>query len=59
MSELKNDVAAYYEWAEKQEDPGVHYGVSFHLFQVQSAIDQLNSYIQRNITGKAPKNQKP
>ena len=59
MQELKDDAAAYYEWAEKQEDPDVHYGVSFHLFKVQSAIDQLNSYIQRNITGKAPKNQKP
>lgn len=49
LRELRDDVREYYNWAEKQEKPTVVYGVSYHLFQVERSIAQLNDYIKTNI----------
>ena len=49
MEELKDDTREFYQWAEKQEQPTVAYGVQYYLFELQRALDNLNSYINQNI----------
>ena len=49
MKELKEDALEYYQWAQEQDKPTVAYGVQYYLFELQRALDNLNSYIQQNI----------
>ena len=49
MEELKDDTREFYQWAEKQEQPTVAYGVQYYLFELQRALDNLNSYINQHI----------
>jgi hypothetical protein len=49
MNELKDDARQYYQWAQEQEKPTVAYGVAYHLFEVERALNNLNQYIQQNI----------
>lgn len=51
--ELKDDAAQYYKWAERVT-PEQAYGISFHLFEVRRALDNLNQAI--NQTLKSPNN---
>lgn len=49
MNELKDDAREFYRWAEQQEQPTVAYGVAYYLFELECALNNLNSYINQNI----------
>ena len=49
MEELKDDARQYYQWAQEQEKPTVAYGVAYYLFELECALNKLNSYINQNI----------
>ena len=51
--ELKDDAAKFYEWAERVA-PEQAYGISFHLFEVRRALDNLNQAITQTL--KSPNN---
>jgi hypothetical protein len=53
MNELKDDVLEYYRWAERQEKPTIAYGVTYHLFELECALNNLNQYINQNIKIKS------
>ncbi len=40
MEQLKDDVAAYYEWCARQDQR--EYGVSYHLMELERALRNLN-----------------
>ncbi len=48
LRELKDDARDFYLWAERV-CPSDDYGVSYHLFEVERAISNLNAYIKANI----------
>jgi hypothetical protein len=47
--ELKDDVRAYYEWAERVAPKDEPYGIAFHIFELKRAIRNLNQAINQTI----------
>jgi hypothetical protein len=50
MKELKEDVQAYYQWAQKEYEGEE---INFLIFEVQSAINNLNRYINNEFKRQA------